>query len=83
MKEGVPENAGDVFASGEQEAADILILLPVDGSRDEEIFDCERTRLAVRGENCDVVVSWTYGCRPAGERPVHHGGGPAEPPCSA
>jgi hypothetical protein len=37
---GSPENAGDVFASGEQESANVLVGLPVDGGRNEEVLDC-------------------------------------------
>lgn len=39
VEEGVPQNTRDVFAGGEQEAANVLVLLPIDGSRDEEVFD--------------------------------------------
>ena len=39
MKEVVPENARDVLASREEEAANILIRLPIDWSGDEEVLD--------------------------------------------
>lgn len=36
----LPENARDVLASGEQEAADVLVGLPVYRSRNEKVLDC-------------------------------------------
>lgn len=34
VEESVPKNAGDVFACGEEETTNVLILLPVNRSRD-------------------------------------------------
>ena len=38
--ESLPENARDIFARGQQEAADVLVGLPIDGGGDEEVLDC-------------------------------------------
>lgn len=73
VEECVPENARDVFAGREQEAANVLILLPIDGSRNEEVFDwkkCQRlgeTRGApryVRLSTCwrATCASWGRAC---------------------
>ena len=36
----LPENARDILASGEQEAANVLVGLPVYRSGNEKVLDC-------------------------------------------
>ena len=40
VKEVVPQHTRDILAGGQEKSSDVLIWLPVDGCRDEEVFHC-------------------------------------------
>jgi hypothetical protein len=70
-----PQHAGNIFASGQQEAADVLVGLPVNGRRDEKVFDCA----ALVADAC-AAAGCTYGCRLAGgQRRCRAAGSAARP----
>jgi hypothetical protein len=35
----IPEDAGNIFASWKEEPSDVLVLSPINGSRDEKVFN--------------------------------------------
>lgn len=54
----VPKHTRHIFASGQQEASDILILAPVDRCRDEKVLDCRiGQRLGDDADRCAFVYA--------------------------
>ncbi len=56
MDTDIPEDAGDVFTSGQQEPSDILIRRPVDRGGDEKIFYYGRGSASFIGHDCRAVT---------------------------
>lgn len=55
----IPEHAGNIFAGGEQEAANVLVGLPVDWRRDEKVLDWKWCQL-VHAARLETQSAYDY-----------------------